>query len=55
MNAASKHSSQTKVTLKLGISKSGDAVTRSGDWTEVLENVAVGSRDLKRVVNQLAP
>jgi hypothetical protein len=43
------------VTLKVRISKSGDAMTRSGDWTGVLENVAVGSRDLKLVVNQQAP
>lgn len=55
MNSASKLSSQTKVTLKVRISKSGDAMTRSGDWTGVLENVAVGSRDLKLVVNQQAP
>lgn len=55
MNPASKLSSQTKVTLKVRISKSGDAMTRSGDWTGVLENVAVGSRNLKLVVNQQAP
>lgn len=55
MNSASKLSSQTQVTLKVRISKSGDAMTRSGDWTGVLENVAVGSRNLKLVVNQQAP
>jgi cytochrome c-type biogenesis protein CcmH len=55
MNPASKLSSQTKVTLKVRISKSGDAMTRSGDWTGVLDNVAVGSRNLKLVVNQQAP
>jgi len=55
MNPASKLSSQTKVTLKVRISKSGEAMTRSGDWTGVLENVAVGSRNLKLVVNQQAP
>lgn len=55
MNPASKLSSQTKVTLKVRISKSGDAMTRSGDWLGVLDNVAVGSRNLKLVVNQQAP
>jgi len=55
MNSASKLSSQTKVTLKVRISKSGEAMTRSGDWMGVLENVAVGSRNLKVVVNQQAP
>ncbi|WP_297722481.1 c-type cytochrome biogenesis protein CcmI [Limnohabitans sp. Rim8] len=55
MNSASKLSSQTKVMLKVRISKSGEAMTRSGDWMGVLENVAVGSRNLKLVVNQQAP
>jgi cytochrome c-type biogenesis protein CcmH len=55
MNSASKLSSQTKVTLKVRISKSGEAMTRPGDWMGVLENVAVGSRNLKLVVNQQAP
>jgi len=40
--------------LKVRISKSGDAMTRPGDWTGLLENVAVGSRNLKLVVNQEA-
>jgi len=30
-------------------------MTRSGDWTGVLDNVAVGSRNVKLVVNQQAP
>ena len=30
-------------------------MTRSGDWTGVFENVVVGSRNLKWVVNQQAP
>ncbi len=55
MNPASKLSSQTKVNLKVRISKSGEAMTRSGDWIGVLENVSVGSRNLKLVVNQQAP
>ena len=55
MNSASKLSSQTKVMLKVRISKSGEAMTRPGDWMGVLENVAVGSRNLKLVVNQQAP
>jgi cytochrome c-type biogenesis protein CcmH len=55
MNPTSKLSSQIKVTLKVRISKSGDAMTRSGDWTGVLENVAVGSSNLKLLVNQQAP
>ena len=55
MNPASKLSSQTKVMLKVRISKSGEAMTRPGDWMGVLENVAVGSRNLKLVVNQQAP
>ena len=54
MNPANKLSSQTKVTLKARISKSGEAMTRPGDWTGLLENVAVGSRNLKLVVNQQA-
>ena len=55
MNSASKLSSQTKVMLKVRISKSGEAMTRPGDWMGVLENVAVGSRNLKLVVNQQVP
>ena len=55
MNSASNLSSQTKVMLKVRISKSGEAMTRPGDWMGVLENVAVGSRNLKLVVNQQAP
>jgi cytochrome c-type biogenesis protein CcmH len=55
MNSASKLSSQTKVMLKVRISKSGEAMTRPGDWMGVVENVAVGSRNLKLVVNQQAP
>ena len=55
MNSASKLSSQTKVILKVRISKSGEAMTRPGDWMGVLENVAVGSRNLKLLVNQQAP
>jgi cytochrome c-type biogenesis protein CcmH len=55
MNPASKLSAHTQVMLKVRISKSGEAMTRSGDWTGVLENVAVGSRNLKLVVNQQAP
>jgi len=54
MNPANKLSSQTNVMLKVRISKSGDAMTRPGDWTGLLENVAVGSRNLKLVVNQEA-
>jgi hypothetical protein len=30
-------------------------MTRPGDWMGVLENVAVGSRNLKLVVNQQVP
>ena len=55
MNSAFKLSSQTTVMLKVRISKSGEAITRSGDWMGVMENVAVGSRNLKLVVNQRAP
>jgi cytochrome c-type biogenesis protein CcmH len=55
MNPASKLSAHTQVMLKVRISKSGEAMTRPGDWTGVLENVAVGSRNLKLVVNQQAP
>jgi cytochrome c-type biogenesis protein CcmH len=55
MNPASKLSAHTQVMLKVRISKSGEAMTRSGDLTGVLENVAVGSRNLKLVVNQQAP
>ncbi len=55
MNSSNKLSSHTKVTLKVRISKSGEAMTRSGDWMGVLDNVAVGSRHVKLVVNQQAP
>jgi cytochrome c-type biogenesis protein CcmH len=55
MNSVSKLSSQTKVMLKVRISKSGEAMTRPGDWMGVLENVAVGSRNLKLVANQQVP
>ena len=47
--------SASKLLLKVRISKSGEAMTRPGDWMGVLENVAVGSRNLKLVVNQQAP
>jgi hypothetical protein len=55
MNAARPLSSEANVVLKVRISKSGDAMTRSGDWLGELKNVAVGSRNLKLVVNQQAP
>ena len=55
MNPASKLSAHTQVMLKVRISKSGEAMTRPGDWTGVLKNVAVGTRNLKLVVNQQAP
>jgi cytochrome c-type biogenesis protein CcmH len=55
MNAARPLSSETNVVLKVRVSKSGDATTRSGDWLGELKNVAVGSRNLKLVVNQQAP
>lgn len=55
MNPASKLSDHAQVVLKVRISKSGEAMTRPGDWTGVLDNVAVGSRNLKLVVNQQAP
>jgi len=54
MNPANKLSSQTEITLKVRISKSGEAMTRPGDWMGVLEHVAVGTRQLKLVVNQQA-
>jgi cytochrome c-type biogenesis protein CcmH len=55
MNAARPLSSEANVVLKVRVSKSGDAMTRSGDWLGELKNVAVGSRNLKLVVNQQAP
>ncbi len=55
MNSGRPLSSQNRVTLKVRISKSGEAMTRTGDWVGVLENVPVGSRNLKLVVNQQAP
>jgi cytochrome c-type biogenesis protein CcmH len=55
MSPANKLSSQTKVMLKVRISQSGEAMTHPGDWMGVLNNVAVGSRNLKLVVNQQAP
>jgi cytochrome c-type biogenesis protein CcmH len=55
MSPERKLSSQSKVVLKVRISKSGEAMTRSGDWIGVLDAVAVGSRNVRLIVNQQAP
>ena len=55
MSPERKLSSQSKVVLKVRISKTGEAMTRSGDWIGVLDAVAVGSRNVRLIVNQQAP
>lgn len=55
MSPERKLSSQSKVMLKVRISKTGEAMTRSGDWMGVLDAVAVGSRNVRLIVNQQAP
>lgn len=55
MSPQRKLSSQSKVVLKVRISKTGEAMTRSGDWIGVLDAVAVGSRNVRLIVNQQAP
>lgn len=55
MSPERKLSSQSKVVLKVRISKTGEAMTRPGDGIGVIEGVAVGSRQVRLVVNQLAP
>ena len=55
MSPERKLSSQSKVMLKVRISKTGEAMTRSGDWMGVLDAVAVGSRNVRLTVNQQAP
>ncbi len=55
MSPERKLSSQSKVVLKVRISKTGEAMTRSGDWIGVLDAVAVGSRNVRLIVNQQVP
>jgi hypothetical protein len=41
--------------LKVRISKTGEAMTRPGDWIGVIDAVVVGARHVRLVVNRQAP
>ncbi len=55
MSPDRKLSSQAQVVLKVRISKTGEAMTRAGDWIGVIDAVAVGARHVRLVVNRQAP
>jgi cytochrome c-type biogenesis protein CcmH len=55
MSPDRKLSSQAQVVLKVRISKTGEAMTRAGDWIGVIDSVAVGARNVRLVVNRQAP
>jgi len=55
MSPDRKLSSQAQVVLKVRISKTGEAMTRAGDWIGVIDAVSVGARNVRLVVNRQAP
>ncbi len=55
MSPDRKLSSQAQVVLKVRISKTGEAMTRAGEWIGVIDAVAVGARHVRLVVNRQAP
>jgi cytochrome c-type biogenesis protein CcmH len=55
MSPERKLSSQVQVVLKVRISKTGEAMTRPGDWIGMIDSVPVGAHNLRLVVNRQAP
>jgi cytochrome c-type biogenesis protein CcmH len=55
MSPDRKLSSQAQVVLKVRISKTGEAMTRAGDWIGFIDAVPVGARNVRLVVNRQAP
>lgn len=55
MSAEHKLSSQTSVSVKARISRTGEALPRPGDWVGTLGPVAPGSKDIRLVINEKMP